>query len=650
MTTIIYQHAPSHSIQLECVENYLAVKIHGRREEIFETLEQFSWLSSCFRSPAGKSVGISQTGLRVIPGPTGSQAIFAELTLFPIREVPQLDVSFGSYWLPLFDRSVLAWGFPVSERGDFYGLELSFELLLKASGTYLPVEFQNSFILRQGVLTVFPTASQDKAIQWHAMLGGLEEFFDKIDSTTLFPVQDDIKNFVTVRHFLGWATQTQVKLATARPTETTSGVNMETGRGFQLGEEITASLSIKPPWIGVNLGTKLLIPRAQMQKFENMQMDYTQLLSRSVRTAALYYDCNTKTGWMVPEISLLLHLVYAHLLKYHPASDVLYEIPYAKLITDGGKAAAETIQSCSATLLWEFQKRGEEKKQYRFQDLVHFYLDCFQNRKEATRLRIEHNELLADLGLRGWDFGDLLDCTAFFRHRLISPSHLSGRPDWWRLAKDPNLLVICGSDLGQLIVPDRSVQRPCSMWAEIPTRLSLLVGPVRCIEDMCRPSESNLPRMQLSKDLCWHQPRDSRPFGDCLGGRCNPVQKLRDISGWGPFHGLNDPQEIMPDGAVIFGLPSVAQTYIESVQQPCHPLPLQASTPGDRVYLRTRPVGFPHGWLYNISRAMKRAIAYSLHFASLIAGIVVTGGMWLVVIRRGSCWVEPLGNDCHIEL
>jgi hypothetical protein len=92
--------------------------------------------------------------------------------------------------------------------------------------------------------------------------------------------------------------------------------SQETSRGLQLGEDITIGVNIKPPWVGVNFGTKLVLPRAQMQRLENRQMPFEQLLERSARSAALYYDCTTRTGWVVPELSLLLHRVYAHLLKY----------------------------------------------------------------------------------------------------------------------------------------------------------------------------------------------------------------------------------------------------------------------------------------------------------------------------------------------
>jgi hypothetical protein len=628
---IDYQHGPTHSIQLEYPDEHLIAQINGRPQEIIETIEQFAWLSSVFRFSTKQSLGLSQTEFRVVPGPTGSKSVFAELLLRPVRSIPESDLSFGSCWTPLFDHSVLAWGFPIAERGDLYGLELPFELLLKASRARFPVEFQNSVIIRQGPLTAFPVASHSVGTQWHATLGGLDEFFDKINSIPLLPVQDDIKAFLNGRHFLGWLTRAQVKLGTEEPSNRSSGAKMENNRGLQLGEEISATLSIKPPWIGINIGAKFVIPRAQMQRFENYQMDFEQLLERSASTAALYYDCSTGTGWVVPELSLLLHVVCAHLLRHRADSDALYDIGYAKLLSDGGNAALAAIRSCNTTVLWEFQRKGEDKKNYYFRDLIQFYLDCFENRKEAIRLRLEHNELLADLGLRGWDFGDLCDCTAFFRYRLISPPYLSGRPDWWSLTKNPNLMVVFGGNLGQVIIPDRAEQRPCSSWAGIPPRYNLLVCLVRCIEEMCRPWEGRLPQMQLSEKLSWHQPENSRPFGDCLGRGCNPIQKLRDISGWDPFHGLRNPEGISPDGAVIFGLPNDGIEHVGLQSQPCRPLEAIAPTPAQTNHLRTRPTGVPQRWIFELSRAVTKLRPCKLDFVSLTAGMIVAGGCVFIV-------------------
>lgn len=624
-----YQHSPTHSIQLEYVDKYLTAQIYGRSPEIIETIEQFAWLTSVFRFPTEDSLGLSQTDFRVVEGPTGSKSIFAELTLRSIRKLPESDLFFGSCWTPLFARSVLAWGFPVEERGEFYGLDLPFEVLLKASGARFPVEFQNSVIIRQGPLTAFPVLSNSLGTQWHAVLGGLDEFFNQINSFPLSPAQDDITAFMNGRHFLGWLTRAQVKLGTEKPFDRSSGATEDNSRGRQLGDDLSVTLSIKPQWVGMNIGGKFVFPRAQTQRFKNDQMEYEQLLMRSAKTAALYYDCSTGTGWIVPELSLLLHVAYAHLFSLHADLDALFDIGYAELLSDGGNAALTVIRSHERTVLWESQVTGKDNQEFNFKDLIRFYLDCFENRKEASRLRLEHNELRADLGLRGWDFGDLRDCTAFFRQRLISPPYLSGRPDWWSLTKNPNLMVIFGGDLGQVIVPDRTTQRPCSSWAKIPSEHNLLVCLVRCVEEMCRPWEHEFPRRQLSEVLSWHQPEDSRPFGDCLGLRCNPIQKTRDISGWNPFHGLRNPGEISFDGAVIFGLPNDGIKHVRSQPLPCRPLEIIAPPRSQASHLRPRPTGSFQKWIFELSREAKKLPSSKPYLVSAVVVGMIAVSSWL---------------------
>ncbi len=354
-----------------------------------------------------------------------------------------------------------------------------------------------------------------------------------------------------------------------------------------LGDEVSANLNVRVPWVSGNVGTKILLPKSQMQRIEATELGYERALQRSSRTSAIYYDCSSKIGWLIPELSLILHLVYAVLLEKFPKLEALRRIPYAKPDADGSEAALAAIKYCESVVLWK--KLGEDKKEYQFKDLVDFYLSLFDNRKESMRLRIEHNELRADLGLRGWDFVDLRDSTAFYRCRLIRPPLLSGRPQWWDLTHDPNLLTIFGTEATQIIVPDRSLTGPCSLWAEVPENHDLFVGSVRCIDHMCRPREARLPRRLLSDGLAWHQPEHSNPFDVCTGQMCNPVQKLRDIGSWRPWHGLRNPAGVEQDGAVIFGRPKDVESHIKHLRRPCAQLPIQHLAPNDRVYLAMKP-------------------------------------------------------------
>lgn len=507
-----------------------------------------------------------------------------------MRIVREEELGLGSCWTMLYPSAVVAWGFPIAPRDETAGLEIPWNLMLSFSGAKFPIEFQGSIIIRQDPMVVFPVAKTRSGTQWHAVSGGLRPFFEEIKLSPLLPIQDVMQSVLHGRHFVGWLNHAQVNLGTQPPIDQTSGAECDNRRGIQLGEEFSATLNIRHPWaFGLAGGGKILTPRSKRQRIEGRQLNYHFELRRSMRTQAIYYDCRSKTGWLVPELSLLLHVAYAALLKHCPDLDALYHLHYAQRLADGGEAAVQTIQECEAIALWSTEE--DDKKDFRFKDLVKDFLVWFDNRKQAMGTRLEHRELQANLDLRGWDFEDLRDFTAFYCIRKVAAPLFYGRPDWWDLAKDPNTLVVLGNSAGQVISPNWKTETPCRSWASIPADYDLFASTVNCLKDIRRPREDKLPQWRLSPRFTWHQPEDSSPFGNCTGNSCNPVQKLRDLRMLNPFHGLRNPTDVMPNGAVVFGLPKRTGKHVKSLkrlQGHCIPLQRLDSTPSGKVYLRTR--------------------------------------------------------------
>lgn len=66
-------------------------------------------------------------------------------------------------------------------------------------------------------------------------------------------------------------------------------------------------------------------------------------------------------GWLVPELSLLLHVAYAALLEHCPDLDALYHLHYARRLADGGEAALQAIQECEAIILWSTEEDDKKK-------------------------------------------------------------------------------------------------------------------------------------------------------------------------------------------------------------------------------------------------------------------------------------------------
>lgn len=166
-----------------------------------------------------------------------------------MRMVREEELGLGSCWTMLYPSAVVAWGFPIAPRDEPAGLEIPWHLMLSFSGAKFPIEFQDSMIIRQDPMVIFPVAKNCSGTQWHAVSGGLSAFFEEIKLSPLLPIQDDMQFVLHGRHFVGWLKYAQVNLGTQRPTDQTSGAEWDNARGLQLGEEFSATLNIRLPWV-----------------------------------------------------------------------------------------------------------------------------------------------------------------------------------------------------------------------------------------------------------------------------------------------------------------------------------------------------------------------------------------------------------------
>ena len=381
--------------------------------ELVETIEQFAWFASAFRSVGEDRTGLSQVDLRVVSESSKSQELMTELILLPLRTCTHTEPIYGSCWLSLISASALAWGFPIKDRGEAVGLEMPFQLMFKACGVRYPIEFQDSIIIRQGPLTIYPVAKHHDGVQGHVVDGGLDAFFEILKVVPILSPEGDVHLFSKTRTFVGWLTHACVRLGTIRPTDEASGAETDDERGRMLADEVTMSLSVKAPFldfVSASVGMKMRFAKNPMQRVEVAQLGYEVAIARSSRTPAIYYDCTDKTGWLVPELNLLLHVAYAALLDHRPALEALHRIPYAKQYGNGPENAIAVIKESESIVLW---KSGADKKEFRFKDHIAHFLNIFDHRKEAMRVTLEQHQFNSDLGLRRWDFMDIRDNTAF---------------------------------------------------------------------------------------------------------------------------------------------------------------------------------------------------------------------------------------------
>ena len=161
--------------------------------ELVETIEQFAWFASAFRSVGENSTGLSQVDFRVIR--KYSDFLMTELILLPLRNYVDTEPSYGSCWLSVIKSSALAWGFPIKERGQAVGLEIPFHLMLKACQVWIPLEWQDSIVIHRNNLKIYPIAKHHDGVQWHAVVGGLQDFYDELKEFPMLPMGRKVNLF-----------------------------------------------------------------------------------------------------------------------------------------------------------------------------------------------------------------------------------------------------------------------------------------------------------------------------------------------------------------------------------------------------------------------------------------------------------------------
>ncbi len=176
--------------------------------EIVETIEQFAWFASAFRSVGENRTGMSQVDFRVVSKSSESQGLTTELILLPLRHYVATESSYGACWLSLITSSALAWGFPIKERGQAVGLEIPFQGILTACRVRYPVEFKDSIIIHQGHLIIYPIAKHHDGVQWRAVVGERDGFVDGLKTFPILSMGKDVdffspSNFSQFRTFVG---------------------------------------------------------------------------------------------------------------------------------------------------------------------------------------------------------------------------------------------------------------------------------------------------------------------------------------------------------------------------------------------------------------------------------------------------------------
>lgn len=596
--------ALDHEINIQTVlgeeGEHMLLQVKGNFGQIRETLEQFSWLATTLRRGSGGGLTVSEIRFRFA---NLAEGLF-ELSLLKQSDDRKPDSNeVGQCWTSLFKESNLAYGFSLCDDDrpvEMVGLEVPFPLMAAFAGVKYPVHFAGRTALAGSSTLLTPIVASGDCIQWHYSHG--EYRFDScsqhvkvLDSklhTMTWP------ELTTARTFLGFATRAEILLGTKYlPVAGISESNAPWARG-RISLATEGPLTIE--WITkgifkVSMGSMWKFSRtAERAQLEEQQRSLIDRIRDSQHTPALLYDYEAARAFLVPELSVILHMVSAYL---HDCSSLPQDrIPCADPCPNSKEAAfrlVEQEQDLDIPL-----KLGKSRK---YCDIINEFVEIWEQRKLQTSARKADLSLHPREGIRGWDFVDMQNKKREFFEREIPTSVFSrqSEPLWWEVFTEQPCMIVFGGNIGcpiRKIAHDMN-QPYCNAWADIPTGKHMLLAHVSSFTQLtkicCSQSQQKIkhrPHHMITDKLAWARPKGSTLFEPCRQGHsCSPVQTMTKIRRW---HQWDKSYERIPgdmennqDGAALFAddpndfAPRPCSFEPPRPPNPGQPNPLPVSTP-----------------------------------------------------------------------
>ncbi|KAL9123052.1 MAG: hypothetical protein Q9187_000403 [Circinaria calcarea] len=528
------------------LDRHVTIKLFGTQEQLAEIAQQLAWLSAVFRVPKYNELSLSDVVLERIGNKSFKMFL---LDLQPVNEKEP------SCWHPLFVNGVIARGFPIPARQEEVGIELPFEVMTALGRVLYPMEYYDGIILKGPFTALVPIVRYSDSVQWHFIASNtgnerlvtgsignhLTDWFETCDFDLL----------KEARTFLGYCRNAEIHLGTPDLDYTSikrSDAQSERSR-FGFSPKISFSMgSSGQGFFGAMFGSEVVYNRGLRATTKSTDLFLEDRLRRASEQPLLLYDTEKKRGWLIPELSVILHIVHVWASRQEDLSpNTVHDIPHAEISANGGMAAYDAIDKGR---LVKVRPEGIDGKPQLFIDVIKSFLTAFESRKEEiiTREDSSSSRPFRQPGLRGWDILDIVTRKHIFGRKEVPIMKKTGGK--WDLValENPELIVLFGEGLGEPIKPERH-EKLCRTWTPVPEGRDYLIASVRCLKQLAAIHGGPPTCPKLTPHLHWHCPPNGKLWEACefgAGHGCNRLQGLEE-------KGFNPPGLLEPDGGVIFG-------------------------------------------------------------------------------------------------
>ncbi|KAF2246401.1 hypothetical protein BU26DRAFT_44873 [Trematosphaeria pertusa] len=467
-------------------------------------------------------------------------------------KISPLPHSDHNCWHDLFRSCIVADSALPRYRDFGKGLEIPFDLMVSLAAVefYLIIDGGVVFIGYQTVL--FPTAIQGDCAQFHSITsnnGQINPYALDLGERVL---TEDPSQFKAMRCFLGWCEAAQINLGTRRlPAAVKYSGGRSHGESLQLdGYSILAQVGASAPLsavLGLQTNFKYASHRRQFTPLGN----YCKLLQDTSRELAIVYDTAQRRSWLVPKLSLLLHMSHAYTRARAGIPD--NRVPYVEPHAD----AIEVINVLEP--LGDALVCGVKTDKFLFRELM---LGLNTNLlKTVASIRKSSGKKLY-----GFEFMDVV--TEPGRGTCMKKLEvLSQGKNWLEIVNAVDAVVVC-SELGEAITAVEGSGRKSTNCSKIPMDLDYLAATLPCLAQLAGREGGELStgsqHVKIAENTLWELRGD--PFGVCQHNNANDtcwkrsdlVQRLvpeRYFGFMGPVLApKHSPLKQIPvSGAVVFG-------------------------------------------------------------------------------------------------
>ncbi|KAF2191891.1 hypothetical protein K469DRAFT_455738, partial [Zopfia rhizophila CBS 207.26] len=237
---------------------------------------------------------------------------------------------------------------------------------------------------------------------------------------------------------------------------------------------------------------------------------YSKMLRDTAKQLAIINDVEARRSWLVPKLSLLLHMAHSSVREHTPAhllDDLKDPVPFCEPHYDGF-AVVSTLEGHGDVTVW-----GEGRDSFTLRSLL---LGLNINLLKA----IEITEPSSGNNLYGFEFMDIVTEPGRGAEMRVMPLMKSGK-NWLQLSKLVDTLVFCAG-LGEAILPEERRSTVCS---SLPIGRDYLAAPMSCLGQLTKRcggdfnaggaicAAANSSRIMLSQDRFWNFSGD--PFKKC---------------------------------------------------------------------------------------------------------------------------------------